>query len=129
MRERSAVVDIWAYRETEWSAMDLIGFDVEASDGHVGTVDEATSEIGTSYLVVKTGLPLVGKRVLLPAGMISSIDEDERTIQVALTKDEIKQSPEFDEADYRSPAYRDRLGAYYANRPPGPDYGKDDLTF
>jgi hypothetical protein len=31
------------------------------------------------------------------------------------TKDEIKDSPEFDESTYREPAYRDEIGGYYGS--------------
>ena len=52
---------------------------------------------------------------MLPAGAIERIDLDNRKVAVRLTKDQIKNSPEYD-ADtegYRSDAYRDRVGTYY----------------
>jgi hypothetical protein len=52
--------------------MDLTGFDVEAADGSIGKVDEATQEVGESYLVVDTGVWIFGKKVLLPAGLAAS---------------------------------------------------------
>lgn len=126
MYERSTVIDIWTYREPSWSEFDLIDFDVEARDGHIGTVAESTPGTGASYLVVKTGPWIFGRKVLLPAGLIAGIDEDERKVFVDLTKEEISTAPEFDEVSYQEPSYREQLAAYYQNRPPGPDYGKDD---
>ena len=35
--------DIWSYRETSWSE-DLTGYDVEATDGWIGKIDEASNE-------------------------------------------------------------------------------------
>jgi hypothetical protein len=105
--------DIWNYRETTWSGTDLAGFEVEATDGGIGKVDEATNEVGGSYIVVDTGPWIFGKKVLLPAGVIQNVDLDEQKVYVNRTKDEIKNSPEFDEAHYRDPAYRDRVGSYY----------------
>jgi hypothetical protein len=35
--------------------IDLNGFNVEASDGKIGKVDEATHEAGGSFIVVDTG--------------------------------------------------------------------------
>lgn len=105
--------DMWTYRETTWSGTDLAGLDVEAADGGIGKVDEGTNEVGGSYIVVDTGPWIFGKKVLLPAGVIQSVDLDEQKVYVNRTKDEIKNSPEFDEAHYREPSYRDRVGTYY----------------
>ena len=108
-----ATADIWTYREQTWGQTDLVGYSVEATDGGIGKVDEATNEIGGSYLVIDTGPWIFGKKVMLPAGVIESIDPTEETIYVSLTKDEIKSAPEFDETRYTDEAYRTELGGYY----------------
>ena len=127
IERRVTVIDIFAYPEPDWSRLDLSGFRVEATDGEVGKVDEATHEIGSGAIIVDTGTWIFGKQVMLPVGVISRIDEDERRIWVDLTKDEIKNAPEFDEGRHPDRDYRDQLGSYYSlNRPAGPDYGKDD---
>ena len=108
-----ATTDMWTYRETTWSGMDLAGFEVEATDGGIGKVDEATHEATGSYIVVDTGPWIFGKKVLLPAGVIQSVDLDEQKVYVNRTKDEIKNSPEFDENLYRDEEYRERVGSYY----------------
>ncbi|MGW5848767.1 PRC-barrel domain-containing protein [Streptomyces sp. NPDC055254] len=93
---------------------DLVGFDVEATDGKIGSVDEETTEVGSARLVVDTGFWIFGKHVLLPAGTIRRIDPQERKVYVALTKDQIKDSPEYDKDKHRGDAvYRDELGRYY----------------
>ena len=109
-----ATTDIWTYREQTWGATDLTGYSVEATDGGIGKVDEATNEIGGSYIVVDTGPWIFGKKVMLPAGTIQTVDTDEQTIYVNLTKDEIKDAPEFDETRYRDETYRTELGGYYS---------------
>ena len=38
------VMDMWTYRETTWSTEELVGFSVEALDGGIGKIDEATNE-------------------------------------------------------------------------------------
>ena len=106
-----ATVDMWTYKTTP--TMDLSGFKVEATDGDIGKVDESTNETSGSFIVVDTGPWIFGKKVMLPAGVISDIDPDAETIFVARTKDEIKNAPEFDEDRYRDQAYRDELGGYY----------------
>jgi hypothetical protein len=118
-----ATVDIWTYREQTWGTTDLTGYSVEATDGGIGKVDEATNEVGGSYIVVDTGPWIFGKKVLLPAGVIETVDLDEQKVYVNRTKDEIKNSPEFDENSYREPTYRETVGSYYGRGP-----GADDLT-
>jgi hypothetical protein len=106
--------DLWTYSAQD--ARDLDGFDVVATDGEVGKIDEATYDVGSSYIVVDTGPWIFGRKVVLPAGAIERIDLDNRKVAVRFNKDQIKNSPEFDAAtdDYRSDAYRQRVGTYYA---------------
>jgi hypothetical protein len=106
---------LWDWRDREWTSAStpIKGYRVEATDGSIGKVDEATNDVGSSYIVVDTGPWIFGKRVMLPAGVISHVDHDEEQIHVNLTKDQIKDSPEFDEAAYRDEAYRGLIGTYY----------------
>jgi hypothetical protein len=110
-----ATVDIWSFAIAS-PTVDLTGFKVEARDGSIGKVDEATTEAGGSFVVIDTGPWIFGKKVMLPAGVIRDIDLDTETIFVDLTKDEIKDAPEFDEKTYRTQTYRDEVGGYYARR-------------
>ncbi|WP_370468450.1 PRC-barrel domain containing protein [Streptacidiphilus sp. P02-A3a] len=55
-------------------ATDLTGYRVEASDGHIGKVDEHSQEAGAGYLIVDTGPWIFGKQVMLPVGTITRID-------------------------------------------------------
>jgi hypothetical protein len=112
------IVDVWIYREVDLgydpaSDVDLTGFRVEALDGHIGKVDEATSETGRGYLIVDTGPWILGKKVMLPAGVIQRIDAEERKVWVNRTKDEIKNAPEYDEAKASDGDYQGELGSYY----------------
>ena len=106
---------IWSYsRDYTSEPMDLKGFKVEATDGDIGRVDEATYDVGASFIVVDTGPWIFGRKVVLPAGAIEGLDLDSEKVVVRLTKDQIKCSPELDEATvYRSDEYRSRLGSYY----------------
>ena len=90
------------------------GFSVEAQDGSIGEIDESTIEVGGSYVVVDTGPWIFGKKVLLPAGMIERVDRTDERVFVALTKEQIKNAPEFDDVTYRDDEYRSSLGDYYA---------------
>ncbi len=107
------LMEIWTYRETTWSTENLVGFSVEALDGGIGKIDEATNEVGASYIVVDTGPWIFGKKVMLPAGVINRVDREEETVYADRTKEQIKNAPEFDQDDYRSERYRGEVGSYY----------------
>src|SRR6187200_308615 len=100
--------DMWTYRSNLSTTQDLEGFDVEARDGSIGEIDEATNEVGGSFVVVDTGPWIFGRKVVLPAGTIENIDLDNRKVVVGLTKDQIKNSPEYD-PDRFDDDYRGRL--------------------
>jgi hypothetical protein len=112
-----ATIEMWTFAiatpNVDLTNVDLTGFKVEALDGGIGKVDEATNEAGGSFIVVDTGPWIFGKKVMLPAGVVRDVDLDTETIFANLTKDEIKDAPEFDENTYRSETYRDELARYY----------------
>jgi hypothetical protein len=117
VRKEAPIVanEMWTYSDNYLETpLDVQGFGVRATDGDIGKVDEATYDVGSSYIVVDTGPWIFGRKVVLPAGAIERIDLDNEKIEVRLTKDQIKDSPEFDaDEDYRSEPYRQRLGSYY----------------
>ncbi|MFE0590488.1 PRC-barrel domain containing protein [Micromonospora echinospora] len=115
--------DPWRYRdEAGVTDADLTGYRVEATDGSIGKIDEASHDVNASYLVVDTGHWIFGRKVMLPAGTVNHVDHDVRTVFVDRTRDQVRAAPEYDETD-TDPAYRDRLGGYYddtyAPVPPG----------
>jgi hypothetical protein len=109
----ATTTDVWSFRtEPTIGDVDLTGFSVEAADGGIGKVDEATYEAGSSYLIVDTGPWIFGKKVMLPAGVVQRVDPESETVFVNRTKDEIKNAPEFDDTTADA-EYRSRLGEYY----------------
>jgi len=108
-----STTDLWTQTDTTISTTDLIGYKVEAIDGSIGKVDEASNEVGASYLVIDTGPWIFGKKVLLPVGVTDRIETAEETIFVNRTKDEIKNAPEFDDSLTRDESYHSTLGSYY----------------
>jgi hypothetical protein len=106
--------NLWTYPEAV-GRMDLTGFEVEAADGSIGKVDEATNDVGESYLVVDTGVWIFGKKVLLPAGLVERVDRDEEKLWINRMKDEIENAPEFDKDNYRGDEYRSAVGGYYGS--------------
>jgi len=108
--------DPWTYRRDAGVSAhraDLAGFAVEAPDGSIGTVEEATYAAGSSYVVVDTGPWIFGGRLMLPAGIVSRVDRHVRKVHVDRTKDEIKSAPTFGEYTCTDSEYRARLGDYY----------------
>jgi hypothetical protein len=114
-----ATIELWTFRETTWSTEKLVGFKVEAIDGGIGKIDEASNDVGASYIVVDTGPWIFGKKVMLPAGVISRVDLDEEQVFVNRTKEQIKNAPEFDQDAYKGDSYRGQLGSYYDRGGPG----------
>jgi hypothetical protein len=114
------MTDIWSYRDSARSqTTDLTGFQVVATDGAIGRVDAATYDVGASYLVVDTGFWIFGKKRMLPAGVIERIDYDDRKVYVDLTKDQIREAPDYDTERERDEVYRKDVGTYY-----GPYYDR-----
>ena len=107
------MMEIWTYREQSWGTMNLAGYGVEAVDGGIGKIDEASDEVGASYIVVDTGPWIFGKKVMLPAGVVMKVDHDDEKVFVNRTKDQIKNAPEFDDSMIKDEDYRGRLGTYY----------------
>ncbi|MFE9852131.1 PRC-barrel domain containing protein [Streptomyces sp. NPDC005576] len=108
--------DPWGYHSGSGhiSGIDLTGFAVEAVDGHVGKVDSHSDEVGSAHLLVDTGEWIFGREILLPAGTVSRIDTEGRTVHVDLTKEQIKDAPEFERPTHSGdPAYYTDLATHY----------------
>jgi hypothetical protein len=93
--------NVWRYRDAAWSeGDDVVGYAVEAADGSIGSIDEATAETDVAHIVVDTGPWIFGKKRLIPAGAVTSVDHDARTVSVSLSKDQIKAGPDYDDATW-----------------------------
>src|SRR5215217_2761492 len=114
--ERSTTTEPWTYRDVDTlgvdmtRGVDLVGFEIEATDGSIGKIDEATYDVGSSFVVVDTGPWIFGSKVMLPAGTIIRVDRDARKVFVDRSKKEIKSAPQFDKDTYTERDYRDRVG-------------------
>ncbi|WP_433314226.1 PRC-barrel domain containing protein [Micromonospora sp. CA-269861] len=101
--------------------VDLVGYQVQASDGRIGSIDETSDEADAAHLVVDTGPWIFGQKVLLPAGTVVRVDHQERVVHVDRTRQQIRDAPPFD-PDSADQEHRDRIGTYYADSylpPPG----------
>ena len=75
------MANTWTYRQdvaTGLSGRSLAGYDVEASDGSIGSIDEQVrARPGAGYVVVDTGFWIFGKKRLIPAGVVQGVDHDD----------------------------------------------------
>ena len=107
------VLDIWTYRDETWLTQDMTGYTIDALDGQIGKVDKSMRQVNNSYVVVDTGGWIFGRKVMLPAGVISGVDHNNRRVFVERTKEQIKNAPEFNDELIDDPQYRATLGTYY----------------
>ncbi|MDQ3390542.1 MAG: hypothetical protein M3508_04265 [Actinomycetota bacterium] len=83
--------------DADAQGIEIVGYDVEATDGGLGKIDESSLEAGSAYVVVDTGWWIFGKKRMIPAGVIESIDHENGQVFVGLSKEEIKSAPDFAE--------------------------------
>ncbi|MEU4805422.1 PRC-barrel domain containing protein [Actinosynnema sp. NPDC023587] len=91
----------------------LIGYRVEATDGSLGKVDGEHADVPEGCLLIDTGLWIFGSTVVLPVGLVSRIDHEQRTIYLDRTKEQIKAAPEYDPEGGGSDDFRHRADEYY----------------
>jgi hypothetical protein len=107
---------VWTYRNDIDTSASFVGYDVEAADGSIGKIDDASTDVSRRYVVVDTGFWIFGKKRLIPAGMVTTVDRTDHKVYVSMTKDQIKNAPDYDEAMTRDDeAYYDKYGTYYSS--------------
>ncbi|MEH1807140.1 MULTISPECIES: PRC-barrel domain-containing protein [unclassified Nostoc] len=88
------------YKDEIFDANDIKKIDVYADDNRVGfvvniLVDESDGRF--RYFIIDTGFWIFGKRVLLPVGLARLDYEKKHLFVPKLTKDQVKNLPEFSE--------------------------------
>ena len=96
----------------EPQAQDYAGYKVVANDGEIGHIDSFAIAPDEAHLVVDTGGWLFGRMSVIPAAAVRVVDHDSQTVQIDLTKQQIKDAPEFDKSAGYGP-YRDAATEYY----------------
>ena len=107
---------------------DLAGFSVDASDGHIGEIDEANFDAGSGCIIVDTGFWIFGKKRMVPAGMIEKIDTESKKVVLSCNKADVKAAPDYDPERVDDPGHRDKVGQHYEgvrDVPVGPEADKD----
>ncbi|MBD3181559.1 PRC-barrel domain containing protein [Candidatus Poribacteria bacterium] len=98
------------------SIKELYRYDVRATDGHIGKVDDFCFQDDTwlvKYMVVDVGGWLSYRRVLISFTSLKKPDWSERVFPVKLTKEMVKSSPPLDENRPISRVYEDELSEHY----------------
>jgi hypothetical protein len=112
--------EIWVWTWTErdtgggQARPDVTGYSVEATDGHIGSIDEASfDEDARGCIVVDTGFWIFGKKRLIPAGLIRDVDWEQKVVSLSCTKDDVKGAPDLDETRTNDAAHRQEMGDYF----------------
>ncbi len=98
------------------SANDVHGYHVHASDGSIGHVEDFLIESEfwqIQYLVIDTRNWWPGKRVVVPAKAIKNVNWLSGAVATHLTRDQVKQAPEFQPSLFDGAAYHDSIQRYY----------------
>jgi uncharacterized protein YrrD len=98
------------------SAREVKGYHVAATDGEIGHVDDFLIDDGDwaiRLLGIDTGNWLPGRKVVISPAWLRGIDWGEQRIVVDATRQQIKDSPEYDTAMNPDEGYLERLAAHY----------------
>lgn len=98
--------DIWTFPPTADAIQYLIGYDVIATNGKVGRIDEHSLASDSSYIVLNTGWWLFERKRLIPCGYIRSIDGVAGRIHLSMSKREVRAAPEFKPIEHSSESGR-----------------------
>ena len=104
------------------SEHNLHGLTLHATDGEIGSVEQAffdDQQWGIRYLVVKTGSWLLGREVLISPISVIRIDDQDNRLDVDLTQQQIRNSPDIDTHKPVSRQHEIDFFGYYGYAPTG----------
>ena len=104
------------------------GYNIQASDGEIGHVDDFVIDDETwaiRYLVIDTVNWWPGKKVLISPRWIERVSWDQSKVFVNLTRDSIKQTPEYTEESMITRDYEIGLHRHYNRQ----GYWADEQAF
>jgi len=96
--------------------MELKGFHLEAEDGEIGHVEDFILDDDSwivRYLIVDTGNWLPGRIVLVSPLWVERIDWQDRKVLVLMSRETVRNSPEYTEASLLTREYEMRLHEHY----------------
>jgi len=84
------------------SCNEVIGYELLATDGSIGEVDDFVfddASFAIRFVVVDTRKWLPGKHVAIPPSAIDHVSWEDREVDVRMTREAVKDSPEYDPAN------------------------------
>jgi hypothetical protein len=94
----------------------VIGYHIAATDGDIGHVEDFLVDDETwciRYMVVDTSNWWFGRKVLVSSEWITRVDWSESLLRVDMTREKVKNSPEYDSSGHVQREYERRLHDYY----------------
>lgn len=98
------------------STNEVKGYKLHAADGEIGAVEDFIVDDSTwsiQFLVIDTGNWIPGKKVLIAPRWIKEISWEHSTVNVDITIDAVKNSPEYDAAKPLPDTYVQDLYSHY----------------
>jgi len=110
-----------AQSEKKWdphlrSTYEVGDYLIQAEDGGIGHVEDLVIDVETwaiRYLIINTRNWWLGKKVLVSPQWIERVSWSERKVFINLTRETIKQSPEYTDDSLLTRDYEDRLHRHY----------------
>jgi uncharacterized protein YrrD len=101
------------------SSREVTGYAIVAQDGHIGHVEDLIIDDASwmiSYLAVDTRDWWPGKKILLPPEWIISTRWPDRSVNVGVTRDQVRNGPDWNSHEPISQAFENELAAYYGKQ-------------
>ncbi len=98
------------------STREVSGYHIEASDGEIGHVEDFIVDDDNwiiRYLVIDTRNILPGKKVIISPQWVKKVNWEESHVQILLSQESVKQSPEYDPSQPVNREYEENLYDYY----------------
>lgn len=98
------------------STKEVKGYQIHATDGKIGEVEDFTIDDTTwnvRFMIVDTGDWFPGKKVLISPKWIRDVQWADSAVYVDITKDAVKNSPEYDPSQPLQETYENDLHNHY----------------
>ncbi|WP_373184521.1 PRC-barrel domain-containing protein [Halopseudomonas sp.] len=101
-------------------------YHIDAADGEIGHVEDLLVDENWAirYLVINTRKWWFGHSVLIPPQWMDSIEWSSATVSVGLSRDAIREAPEYDTSRPPDAEFEQRLEQHYRQQSPGAGGGQ-----
>ncbi len=114
---------VWNYEEQLQNRQSsILGYEVAATDGDIGKISIESTEADLEHVVVDTGFWIFSSQRLIPAAAITDVDHDNQRVSVKLSKEQIKDAPDWNGDSVLNEESQNQHVDYYTAMvfPPGP---------